>query len=157
MTPPTDTSAGPLAGRPADAAAPAGPAAEATFDLTTTYVVARPDGDVPRIPVDDSFWPEVMAGGHPELNGGWMIGAFDYTSDWDSWERHPIGDEIVTLLAGRVEMVLDLDGRQWSVPVEAGRTVIVPRGAWHRAIVHEPGRAIHITLGEGTHHRPYDG
>jgi mannose-6-phosphate isomerase-like protein (cupin superfamily) len=151
MTPPTDTSTitpGP---------APAGPTGSASFDLATTYVVARPDGDVPRIPVDDSFWPDLMAGRRPEVSGGWMVSAFDYTSDWGSWERHPGGDEVVALLSGRLEVVFDLDGREWSVALDAGRTVIVPRGAWHRAIVHEPGRAIHITLGDGSDHRPYGG
>src|ERR671917_396238 len=110
MTPSTDTITSTTAG---------------TFDLTTTYVVARHDGAVPRIPIDDSFWPEVAAGGHPELDEGWMVSAFDYTSDWDSWERHPRGDEVVTLLGGRLEMVLDLDGREWTVALDAGRTVIV--------------------------------
>jgi mannose-6-phosphate isomerase-like protein (cupin superfamily) len=149
MTPPTDTDAAPATAAPATD--------DGTLDLASTYLVARHDGGVPAIPVDDSFWPEVMAGGHPELAEGWMVGAFDYTADWDSWERHPRGDEVVTLLSGHLEMVLDLDGREWSVDLAAGRTVVVPRGAWHRAIVHEAGRAIHITLGEGTDHRPYDG
>jgi len=31
---------------------------------------------------------------------------------------------------------------------------IVPRGQWHRAVVHEPSELLHVTRGAGTRHRP---
>jgi hypothetical protein len=30
----------------------------------------------------------------------------------------------------------------------------VPAGVWHRAIVHEPGTALHLTRGQGSMYRP---
>jgi mannose-6-phosphate isomerase-like protein (cupin superfamily) len=125
------------------------------FDLTDTYVSVHTTGEARAVPVDDAFWPELMAGTRPELETGWLVGAFDYAADWGSWERHPAGDEIVTLLSGAVDFVLDDGGTERAVSLTAGQTCIVPRGTWHRAVVREPARAVHVTPGEGTDHRPY--
>jgi oxalate decarboxylase/phosphoglucose isomerase-like protein (cupin superfamily) len=67
---------------------------------------------------------------------------------------HPAGDEVVCLLTGAVDVVLDEPDGERVVELRAGQTCIVPRGVWHRAIVQEPGDTLHITRGEGTEHRP---
>jgi quercetin dioxygenase-like cupin family protein len=67
---------------------------------------------------------------------------------------HPEADEVVHVVKGHIEFVLDVDGRQQRVEVRAGATLVVPRGAWHTAIVHEQGEALHVTYGKGTQHRP---
>ena len=35
-----------------------------------------------------------------------------------------------------------------------GQFALVPKGTWHTAKVHETSRAVFITAGEGTEHRP---
>ena len=46
------------------------------------------------------------------------------------------------------------DGRQSRHEMQAGCTLIVPAGVWHRALVPEPTRLLAITYGAGTRQRP---
>ena len=73
---------------------------------------------------------------------------------WDSWERHPAGEELVLLVSGRVDLVQEIDREQRVVPLRAGQAVINPRGVWHTVDVHEPGDALFVTPGRGTENRP---
>jgi mannose-6-phosphate isomerase-like protein (cupin superfamily) len=130
-----------------------------TVDLTKTYLYAE-GADLVRVNVE-TLWPRLMSGvpaGPAEervANGaGWLIGVFRYTDTWTSWEMHPEADEVVHVVKGRIEFVLDEAGHERRVAVAAGATLVVPKGAWHTAIVHEPGEALHVTYGRGTEHRP---
>jgi quercetin dioxygenase-like cupin family protein len=81
----------------------------------------------------------------PELAHGRILSVFDYTETWSYWERHPVGDELVYLLTGDVELLLD-DGRQTrTVALRAGDAAIIPTGTWHRAAVHAPSRLLFVT------------
>jgi uncharacterized cupin superfamily protein len=73
---------------------------------------------------------------------------------WDSWERHPGGEEVVVLLSGRVDLVQELGGAEHVVELRPGQAVINPTGVWHTARVHEPGMALFITPGRGTEAKP---
>jgi mannose-6-phosphate isomerase-like protein (cupin superfamily) len=73
---------------------------------------------------------------------------------WDSWERHPAGEEVVILLSGRVDVVQDLPDGERVVELHPGEALVNPAGVWHRTRVHEPGQALFITPGRGTEHRP---
>lgn len=55
------------------------------------------------------------------------MGASRQAASWDHWERHPAGEEILTLLSGELEIVLE---------IETGE---------ERAV---------LTAGAGTEHRP---
>jgi quercetin dioxygenase-like cupin family protein len=74
-------------------------------------------------------------------------------------ELHPDGDELLYLISGRVDVVLD-DGDQETVGAETvtelapGQAFVVPKGVWHRVVVHEPSRFVHITPGPASAHRP---
>ncbi len=72
----------------------------------------------------------------------------------DSWERHPAGEEVVFLMSGRVDLVQEIDGGEHVVELHAGEAAINPPNVWHTARVHEPGRALFITPGRGTEHKP---
>jgi len=123
-----------------------------TFDVATTYV-QRDDGPQAfAVEVDDEFWQTIDR--RPGLQGGRLVGTYHNAQDWDLWEMHPAGDEVMCLLSGAIDVVLDEADGERVVPLEAGQTCIVPRGVWHRAIVREPGDTLHITRGEGTQHRP---
>jgi mannose-6-phosphate isomerase-like protein (cupin superfamily) len=67
---------------------------------------------------------------------------------------HPQGDEILVLLEGRLKMILDQDGIQRQVEMTPGSTLVVPKGAWHRAVDQEEVRMLFVTYGPGTMHRP---
>ena len=122
------------------------------FDLATTYVQLDDGPRALAVEVDDEFWQTIDR--RSELQGGRLVGRFHNAQDWDIWEMHPAGDEVVCLLSGAIDVVLDEPDGERVVELEAGRTCIVPRGVWHRAIVRKPGDTLHITRGEGTQHRP---
>ncbi len=86
-----------------------------------------------------------MVAERPKLSDGRLLSVFDYEGDWTWWERHPLGDELVYLLNGEVEFLLDDGNTQWSVPLSPGTAAVVPRGTWHSARVPEPSRVLFVT------------
>ena len=73
---------------------------------------------------------------------------------WDTWERHPAGEELVVVLSGHIELLQEVDGEQHVVALGPGEAVVNPAGVWHTARVQEPGQALFVTPGRGTEHRP---
>jgi mannose-6-phosphate isomerase-like protein (cupin superfamily) len=134
---------------------------QSVLNLRSTYLYAE---GASLVRVDsDALWKRLMGGAPagPEAEQvarglGWLVGLHHYGESWSLWEMHPEGDEIVHVVAGAFEFVLDTAGSEKSVQVQAGLTLVVPKGVWHRAIVHTPGDAVHITFGKGTQHRPVD-
>lgn len=125
------------------------------FNLEHSYVQLQPDGRA-RTWDAQAFWKAVAGDDLPATTGGFgtLVGVFAYTADWDVWEMHPAGDEIVHLLEGAATLLLEEADGTREVPLGPGETAIVPRGVWHSARIHQPGRALHVTPGEGTEHRP---
>jgi mannose-6-phosphate isomerase-like protein (cupin superfamily) len=121
------------------------------FDLATTYLSLADGPEVKRIEVGPDFWQTIDA--RKDL-GARLVGIFAYDGDWTSWEVHPDGDEIVVLLSGAVDLVLDLPSGQRTVELRDRGAAIVPGGVWHTADVLAPSEALHITRGAGTTHRP---
>lgn len=128
----------------------------AAFDLRSTYVHFTDGGSAKPIAVTDQFWPDLISG-KLELEGR-LITVARMTADWPHWEMHPNGEELVVLLSGSVELIVERGGRELRQKLEApGQAWLNLRGDWHRAIVHEPGDLLFITHGEGTQHRPVEG
>jgi quercetin dioxygenase-like cupin family protein len=125
------------------------------FNFKTTFARLRNDARVEPLPVDDSFWPQLMSGALGTFHHEYLVTMFEYEADWTSWERHPNGDEIVCLLEGRVTFVLERAGGEERIELAApGAYVLVPRGTWHTAKTSTRTRMLFITAGEGTEHRP---
>jgi mannose-6-phosphate isomerase-like protein (cupin superfamily) len=123
---------------------------DVALDLARTYVHLRPDGAAEPIAVTPQFWATVG----DRFDDGYLVTRFTSTADWPHWEVHPEGEELVIMLSGRVDLLLDDERRQRTVPLRAGQAWINQRGVWHRAIVHEPADMLFITAGKGTRHRP---
>jgi mannose-6-phosphate isomerase-like protein (cupin superfamily) len=126
--------------------------ADRAFDLAGTYVRLDDGPAAVAIEVDEEFWERIET--RRELHGGRLVGTFHNAADWDMWEMHPAGDEVVSLMSGSIDVVLDEGGGERVVELRPGATCIVPRGVWHTANVHTPGDTLHITRGAGTQHRP---
>jgi quercetin dioxygenase-like cupin family protein len=105
------------------------------------------------LPVDDSYWSHLSE--QDELTEGRVLTVFDYEETWSWWERHPVGDELVYVLEGEIDLHLD-DGVSIRVlRIRRGESAIVPTGAWHRAIVPVPSRLLFVTPTPArTEHRP---
>ena len=124
-----------------------------TLDLRRRYVELRDGGAGAALDVTERFWPDLMSG-RRQIEGR-LVMASDVTEDAGHWERHPAGEELVVLLAGAVDFILDEpDGERTVALRESGEAVLVPPGIWHRFAVRQPGRLLFVTPGEGTTHRP---
>ena len=122
------------------------------FDLAATYVQLDDGPAAVAVDVDADFWEKIDR--RPELQGGRLVGTFHNATDWKTWEMHPAGDEVVCLLSGAIDVVLEEESGERTMELVAGQTCIVPRGVWHTANVRTPGDTLHITRGAGTQHRP---
>ena len=128
------------------------------MNLSTTFLRLRPDSRVDTLPVDQTFWQRLMSGALGNFHHEYLVTVASYTEDWPSWERHPNGDEIVCLLSGKVEFVLETrDGNTVVELAACGDFVKVPQGTWHTARVGAPSQMLFITAGEGTENRPANG
>lgn len=83
-----------------------------------------------------------------------MVMVFEGSRSWDSWERHPAGDEVVICLSGRMTVIQEIDGGHEPIGLGPCEAMINPSGVWHTADVREPVRFMTITPGQGTEHRP---
>lgn len=131
------------------------------FDLMRTYVFLQDGGHAPTIEVTETFWRDLMSG-NPTSPGaslaatgeGWLTAIYRFERDTPTWEMHPAGDEILVLLSGAIDVVLEVDGAHRVIELEERRTCLVPSGTWHRQVVKAPGDELAITYGKGTRHRP---
>lgn len=124
---------------------------EPGFDLSATYVDLKDGGVTTPIELTAGFWAELAAG--DRRVDGRLMGVLPLTGDMAHWEMHPAGDEFLYLLSGAAEVVLEESDGERRIALRAKTGCIVPKGAWHRFIVHTPGELLFITAGEGTQHR----
>jgi quercetin dioxygenase-like cupin family protein len=122
------------------------------FTLDGTYIHLRPDERASVVEGGEAFWATVDQ--RRELDKGRLMGIFDQSGDWPHWERHPAGEEILTLLSGEMEMVIETESGEQRTALVPGQTFVVPQGAWHRGIVKKAGQLLFVTPGAGTEHRP---
>lgn len=86
---------------------------------------------------------------------GRLVSMYRFTEDWDSWEMHPAGDEVVLCIEGRITLHQEHgDGSTNAETIGPGEYVINPPGTWHTADVAGEAAALFITAGVGTVHRP---
>ncbi len=127
------------------------------FRLSETYAFLKDGGSAPLVP-SGGFWQEMMSG-QPKSPGvalvaggtGWLVAIYPIDRDAQTWEMHPAGDELLTMLSGEMDVVFQ---RAITVSVRAGETCLVPQGMWHRQVVRQAGQYLGITYGKGTQHRP---
>ena len=124
------------------------------FNLASTFLRLRNNVSIEPLPVDDTFWQKIMTGQLGNFHNEYLVVMHAFDADWPMWEMHPNGDEVVFLLSGSLQFILET--AEGSKPFElnqSGSYVIVPKGAWHTAKTNCPCRMLFITAGEGTQHR----
>lgn len=116
------------------------------LDLSTWTVGLLRDGG--------SRWIEPAPGPPPRVDG-FVVGAPRMLHDAPhGGERHPDGDELLLLISGAVEVVLEEEGGKRVTALRPGQATIVPRGVWHRVRILQPSQIVHVTPGPGGEHRP---
>jgi mannose-6-phosphate isomerase-like protein (cupin superfamily) len=124
-------------------------------DILRTYVHVQDGNRMAPVDAPDSFWPELAAGAFPKLDQGRLLSAFTFSSAWETWERHPAGEELVLLLSGSVTILLEApEGQRRIALATAGEYVLVPPGVWHTATTETESTLLFLTPGVGTEHRP---
>jgi len=124
----------------------------AGFDLVGTYIHLSDDGSAESVFVDDGFWDQI--GKRKELHEGRLMGAFRVTKDPSHWEMHPDGEEILYLISGSMDVILQEQNDERVIALRNSGVCIVPRGTWHRQVVHSPCEFVFITPGKRTQARP---
>ncbi len=121
------------------------------FDLTQTSCTSGSASTATPLP-DFTWSPESMAAHDARFasdgNEGRLVCVPPQDATWDSWERHPAGEEVVFLLSGRVDVVQEIDGVRTRHGAAAGPGVGQPaERVAHRAgtraragVVHHPGQ-----------------
>jgi uncharacterized cupin superfamily protein len=122
--------------------------------LLSTYLRLRSDGGIETLPAE-GFWQQLMAGALGNFHHEYLVTTSPYSANWPSWECHPLGEEIVCLISGRVTLIQERDGQQSRTELsKPGDFALNVRGTWHTADVHEHSLLLFITAGEGTQVRP---
>jgi mannose-6-phosphate isomerase-like protein (cupin superfamily) len=86
---------------------------------------------------------------------GRLVTMYRFTENWDSWEMHPAGDEVVLCLSGQMTLHQEhADGTTGTVTIRPNEYAINPPGTWHTADIEGEATALFITAGMGTEHRP---
>ena len=123
-----------------------------SFDLDRIFLHLTDGAEVTPVPVGPDFWATIDR--RTDLHDGRLVTLGRATAEWTHWEMHPEGDEVVYQLSGATDLVLDEPAGERIVSLRGRAACIVPRGIWHRAIVHAPSETLFITRGTGTQHRP---
>jgi mannose-6-phosphate isomerase-like protein (cupin superfamily) len=123
-------------------------------DLTSTFVVLQPDQSAALVEVSPAVYEELDRR-FDGFKGRTLVSSYRFDSDWPTWEMHPAGDELVCLLSGEVEMVLQRGGTEEVTRLSgAGSFVVVPKGTWHTARTRVPTTMLFVTPGHDTQNRP---
>jgi mannose-6-phosphate isomerase-like protein (cupin superfamily) len=135
--------------------------AKETFELSSTYAFLEDGGAAPLLAAGEEFWMDLMSG-RPQTRDaqraagglGWLVAKYPIAEDTKAWEMHPAGEELLVMLSGAMDVVLEESGHETVVSVATGKACIVPRGTWHRQVVRRAGEYLAATYGKGTQHRP---
>lgn len=127
------------------------------LSLSSSHLRLRPDSSIEPLPVE-GFWPRLMSGELGDFRNEYLVTSAEYAADWNGWEMHPRGEEVVCVLDGHARLLLEApDGQRREVELATpGSFVVVPRGTWHTAKIGAPTRMLFITAGEDTQHRPVE-
>ena len=128
-----------------------------TFDITTVPVHLGPGGTARA--VDGFDWSEERLGAYVRETAadgadGRLVMMTHMVGAWTTWERHPLGAEVIIACTGTHRFVQELDDGERVVEIGPGQALINPPGVWHTADSGDGGWIVSITAGLGTEHRP---
>ncbi|HEY9530049.1 MAG TPA: cupin domain-containing protein [Burkholderiales bacterium] len=123
-------------------------------NLSSTFIVMQPDQSAVPVEVSPTVFEELDRR-FDGFKGRVLVSSYSFDCDWATWEMHPAGDEVVCLLSGDVQMVLDRGGvEEVTRLTEPGTYVVVPKGTWHTARTRVPTAMLFVTPGQDTQNKP---
>lgn len=118
-------------------------------NLFENYLSLKSGGEIETLEGGDKFW-SLPTDEMEKIGEDWLITEFESITDWKSWEMHPNGEEIVYLLSGAADLILEKDGVTKTFELRGKGLVVIERGTWHTAKVFEPSIMLVITHGKET-------
>ncbi len=122
------------------------------FDPFATLIHLREDGRALPVAWVPDVFRRLVTGDRDRVVGA-KHGAEPADFHADEWEMHPAGDELLYLLTGAIDALLDEPGGERLVSLRGGQALLVPQGVWHRLLLLEPSDLLFITPASGTRHR----
>lgn len=114
------------------------------------FVVLKPDMQMDSLSFGPDFY-ESLEKNYSGFKSHCLVSAHEFSENWNTWEIHPHGDEMVVLVAGSAELVLRRESGDESVKLlEPGSYLVVPKNTWHTAFIEKHASLLFITPGEGT-------
>jgi mannose-6-phosphate isomerase-like protein (cupin superfamily) len=127
------------------------------LELTATFVRLSDGGGAGPLHPTPSFW----RGGAAADDCDRVLGAFAFRTPQDlhaeMQEMHPEVDEVLVLLSGAVDVLIESASEERCVALGPGQAAIVPRGVWHRLVVRQPGTLLFLNNRRGIRSRPRRG
>jgi len=121
--------------------------------LAEDFVVFTPEMNAVVEPNRATLYQELQQS-YSGFVGHTLVAQYHFSQSWPSWEVHPHGDELVTLISGRVTLVLETGSGEECVELgQPGDYLLVPRNTWHTARMERPCTLLFFTPGAGTQHR----
>lgn len=119
------------------------------LDLSRTFVHLANSGDARPVPLTPSFWRDSPGSALYDR----LVGTFDFGSSRDLHsslqEMHPEADELLFVVSGAIDVLLEEAGSERAIPLAAGQAAIVPRGVWHRLVMRKPGKLLFVNCRTG--------
>jgi mannose-6-phosphate isomerase-like protein (cupin superfamily) len=124
-----------------------------SIDLTRTFVHLTNRGDAEPVELTPSFWRESSSSARYDR----LVGAFAFNSSKDlhssMQEMHPEADELLFVVSGAIDVVLQENESERTIPLDVGQAAIVRRGVWHRLVMRQPGKLLFINSRTGMQSR----
>ena len=124
-----------------------------SVDLSRTFVHLSNSGDLEQVELTPSFWRDSSSRALYDR----LVGTFDFNSSEDlhsaMQEMHPEADELIFVVSGAIDVILQEGDSEQVIPVVAGEAAIVPRGVWHRLVMRKPGKLLFVNSRTGMQSR----
>ncbi|ETF02592.1 cupin [Advenella kashmirensis W13003] len=131
--------------------------------LSETLIALNPGAAIACVPPHE----------RSRVKAEWIVGIKAFSDQasvhGNHWERHPHGDEVLTVLEGELRIVPGIgaagadkaDPNPYAIDAHpdkswrlaSGESAIVPQGCWHRLEVLQPGRLMFITPATDSEHQ----
>jgi mannose-6-phosphate isomerase-like protein (cupin superfamily) len=125
------------------------------LDLFSTFVHLGSQGAAAPVPWTPDFWRRLTV-----ADGDRVVGAKQGREPADfhpaEWEMHPHGEELLLVLSGALDVVVDFPDGERTIALTAGGACLVPRGIWHRITMRQPSDLLFVTPPSGTRLRAVD-
>lgn len=125
------------------------------IDLSQTYTLLHPTGDVEKVKGGEEFW-KTPRSIHDRVGQHWLFSEQHYQNDWKEWKMHPAGDEIIYLLDGSINVIIEQANLTNTLKLRSSGVVTIPRQVWYRIEVLDPCHVLNISRELNTKHRQID-